>query len=381
MQAIASNLVLRLFSNVDDPRKDNRRHRLSDILTIVLLAVIAGNDDYPSIVEYARDKQAFLGTFLKLPAGIPSCCTFRRVMARLEPRQMEAALVQWVSLFCQSLQGKQIALDGKTLRRSFRHAWKKLGLHVVTAWCVEDELVLAQRAVDAKSNEIPTVPAILKTLDLQGAVVTADALNCQKQTVQTILAGGADYLLGLKDNQPTLHRQVAGLMNEALLEGFQDIGHGKCVTYDRGHGREETRKVYVSSELAPYVGERMSWPGLRSIIMVISQRKVLEKQSEEKRFYISSLDDRDAARVGQLIRGHWGIENGEHWCLDMAFREDESRVRVGHGDENLAVMRRMALNLLKRDQSVKVGIHSKRLKAGRNDRYLLQLLTQGLDAI
>lgn len=379
MEAEASDLVLRIFWDVDDPRADNSRHWLSDIITIVLLGVIAGNDDYPSIVEYARDKEAFLRGFLKLPAGIPSCSTFRRVMARLAPAQLEAALVKWVGLFSKSLEGKQVALDGKTLRRSFDHAWKKMGLHVVTAWCVEDELVLAQQAVGEKSNEIPTVPAILKTLDLQGAVVTADALNCQKKTVQTVLDGQADYLLGVKDNQPNLHQQVAALLDEALLEGFKGIGHSKSVTYDRAHGREEKRQVYVSSELAQYVGEREDWPGLKSIIMVISERKLLEKHSVERRYYISSLEGSDAGRIGKLIRGHWGIENGEHWCLDMAFREDESRVRVDHGDENLAVMRRIALNLLKRDKTVKVGIHSKRLKAGRNDRYLLHLLTQGID--
>lgn len=363
MEAIASDLVLRLFWDVDDFRADNSRHWLSDIITIVLLAVICGCDDYPAIVEYAHDKEVFLRSFLKLPAGIPSCSTFRRVMARLDPEQLEGALVKWVGLFCKSLEGKQVALDGKTLRRSFDHAWKKMGLHVVTAWCVEDELVLAQQAVGEKSNEIPTVPAVLKTLDLKGAVVTADALNCQKKTVETVLDGQADYILGVKDNQPTLERQVSALLDEALLDGFKGIGHGKSVTYDRAHGRQETRKVYVSSELAQYVGERDNWPGLKSIIMVISERKLLEKHSVERRYYISSLEGNDAERIGKLIRGHWGIENGEHWCLDMAFREDESRVRVDHGDENLAVMRRIALNLLKRDKTVKVGIRSKRLKA------------------
>ena len=380
MEAIASGLVLRLFWNVDDPRKENVRHRLSDIITIVLLGVIGGNDDYPSIVEYAHDKETLLRSFLKLPGGIPSCCTFRRVMARLAPAQLEEALAKWVGLLCRSLQGKQVALDGKTLRRSFDHAWQKLGLHVVTAWCVEEELVLAQQAVAEKSNEIPTVPAILKMLDLKGAVVTADALNCQKKTVETILAGGADYLLGVKDNQPTLAKQVEALLNEALLEKFKGIGHSKDLSYDRSHGREQTRRVYASSDLVQYVGERGNWPGLKSIIMVISERTVLEKKTVERRYYISSLDGGDAKRLGKLIRGHWGIENGEHWCLDMAFREDESRVRVDHGTENLAVMRRIALNLLKRDKTVKVGIHSKRLKAGRNDGYLIHLLTQGLDA-
>ena len=382
MEAIASSLVLRLFWDVYDPRGENVRHRLSDIITIVLLAVIAGNDDYPSIVEYARDKEAFLRTFLKLPAGIPSCSTFRRVMGRLEPSQLEEVLVKWVGLFCKSLEGKQVALDGKTLRRSFDHAWKQLGLHVVTAWCVEDELVIAQQAVGEKSNEIPTVPAILKTLDIKGAVVTADAMNCQKKTADTVVARGGDYILGVKSNQPALEKQVAGLMNEALLEGFEGIEHSKSVTYDRAHGREELRRVYASSELVRYVGERANWPGLKSIIMVISERKETGKPpTVERRYYISSLPADDAERLGKLIRGHWEIENAQHWCLDTQFREDESRVRAGHGDENLAVMRRIALNLLKRDKTVKVGIRSKRLKAGRNDRYLLKLLTQGVDAI
>lgn len=301
-------------------------------------------------------------------------------MARLDPAELEAAMAKWMELFCKSLAGKQIALDGKTLRRSFNHAWKKMGLHVVSAWCVEDELVLAQQAVGEKSNEIPTVPAILKTLDLSGAVVSADALNCQKKTVQTILDGGADYVLGVKGNQSNLEKQVSALLDEALLEKFKGIQHSKTSGYERAHGREQKRSVYASSELVQYVGEREQWPGLKSIIMVISERTLLEKRSVERRYYISSLEGDDAQRLGQLIRGHWGIENGEHWCLDMAFREDESRLRVDHGDQNMAVMRRIALNLLKRDKTVKKGIHSKRLKAGRNDRYMLRVLTQGIDA-
>ena len=215
MEAEAIALVLRVFWDMTEPRKDNKRHRLIDIIGIVLLGVIGGNDDYPSIEEYACDKEDFLRAFLALPAGIPSESTLRRVMARLDPVELEAALARWVELFCQSLKGKQIALDGKTLRRSFDHAWKKMGLHVVTAWCVEDQLVLAQQAVAEKSNEIPTVPAILQTLDIQGAVVTADAMNCQRKTVQTILAGRADYVLGVKDNQPNLHQQVSALLDEA----------------------------------------------------------------------------------------------------------------------------------------------------------------------
>jgi predicted transposase YbfD/YdcC len=379
MEAEAITLVLRMFWDMTEPRKDNKRHRLIDIISIVLLGVIGGNDDYPSIEEYACDKEPFLRTFLALPAGIPSASTLRRVMGRLEPSELEAGLARWTELFCKSLEGKQVALDGKTLRRSFDHAWKKMGLHVVTAWCVEDQLVLAQQAVGEKSNEIPTVPAILKTLDLKGAVVTADALNCQRKTVQTILEGGADYVLGVKENQPTLYKQVSAVLDEALLDKFKGVQHSKACSYERGHGREEKRTVYASSELVQYVAERSQWPGLKSITMVVSERTLLEKTSVERRYYISSLEGMDAKRMGSLIRGHWGIENSEHWPLDMAFREDESRLRVDHGDQNMAVMRRIALNLLKRDKTVKKGIHSKRLKAGRNDRYMLRVVTQGID--
>lgn len=379
MEAEAIALILRLFWNMTEPRKENISHRLIDIITIVLFGVIGGNDDYPSIEEYAHDKEEFLRTFLKLPAGIPSASTLRRVMARLDPSELEAVLAKWMELFCRSLEGKQIALDGKTLRRSFDHAWKKMGLHVVTAWCVEDHLVLAQQAVGEASNEIPVVPAVLKTLDLEGAVVTADALNCQKNTVQTILDGGGDYVLGVKGNQSNLEKQISALLEEALLEKFKGIKHGKASWYERAHGREEKRTVYASGELAQYVGERAQWPGLKSIIMVISERTLPGKRSVERRYYISSLDGDDARRLGRMIRGHWGIENSEHWCLDMAFREDESRLRVDHGDQNMAVIRRIALNLLKRDKTVKKGIRSKRLKAGRNDRYMLRVLTQGID--
>jgi predicted transposase YbfD/YdcC len=374
MDAQAAADLARLFAVVDDPRADNAQHLLVDVLTITFLAVLCGCDDYPDIVEYARDKEALLRQMLRLRAGIPSCSTFRRVLARIAPAQLEQVLRAWMGLLAGTLAGKQVALDGKTLRRSFAHAWKKMGLHVVTAWCVQDQLVLAQQAVSGKSNEIPVVPQLLKLLDLTGVVVTADAMHCQKQTIQQIRSGGGDYVLAVKGNQPELHQQVKGLLDEAALEGFVGIGHVKEASFQRAHGRETLRRVYVSAQLAGDVRERADWADLACLVLVESQNG----EHRERRYYISSLPQSQAPRIIAAIRNHWSIENGQHWCLDMAFDEDWNRVRSDHGPENLAILRRLALSVLKQDKTVKAGIATKRHKAARNDSYLFHLLKQCL---
>ena len=378
MDAQPTSLITRMFSDIEahhDPRAGNARHYLTDILVSAILAVMAGADDYPGIVEYARDEADWLKTFLALPHGIPSVSTFRRVFAALKPSVLAGVMSRWATEIAGTLAGKQIALDGKTLRRSFEHSWDKSGLHLVSAWCVEEKLVLAQQAVDEKSNEITAVPKLLEMLDLKGAVVTSDALNTQKNIAGQIVTGGGDYLLAVKGNHPTLERSLKVNLDEMILETFKDVEHVYHQSTDGGHGRIDTRSVWATDRI-DWLRGRDGWAGLRSVAVVESTRRLVGTgtSSTERRYFISSLPATSGETFARLIRGHWSIENTQHWSLDMAFNEDQSRVRKDHGDQNLAVLRRIALGLLRRDTSVKVGIKNKRLKAGRNRDYLLKVL-------
>ena len=380
MDAQPASLLTRMFDDidesVDDPRADNARHYLCDVLILAFLGVMSGTDDYPGIVEFARDRLAWLKTFLRLPHDIPSVSTFRRVFAAVKPSVLTGLLQRWSGELAGTLKGKQIVLDGKTLRRSFDHAWNKdSALHVVTAWCVEEGLVLAQQAVEQKSNEITAVPEVLKLLDIKGAVVTADALNTQTAIAEQIVNGGGDYVLAVKDNHPTLCDTVTRHLDEMILEKFEGVEHVYHETTDAGHGRIDTRKVWATSDIA-WLKRSGQWKKLSSVIVVESIRRenAKEKPTVTRRYYISSLKADSGERLAGLIRNHWSIENSQHWTLDVAFNEDQSRVRKDHGDQNLAVMRRLALGLLRRDKQVKVGAKNKRLKAGRNPDYLLSVL-------
>jgi len=367
---------------IDDPRADNARHFLCDILIVAFLGVMSGCDDYPGIVEFARDRESFLKTFLRLPHGIPSVSTFRRVFARVKPSVLIGLLQRWSGELTGTLAGKQIVLDGKALRRSFDHAWDKTSpLHLVTAWCVEENLVLAQRAVDQKSNEITAIPEVLKVLDLKDATVTMDAMGTQTQIAEQIVRAGGDYVLAVKDNHPTLANSVRKHLDEMILEKFEGVEHVYHETTDAGHGRIDTRKVWATGEIK-WLGRRGEWKNLSSVIVVESIRRenAKEKPTISRRYYISSIKCQSAEKFATLIRNHWSIENAQHWTLDVAFNEDQSRVRKDHGDQNLAVMRRLALGLLRRDKQVKVGAKNKRLKAGRNTEYLLSVLLGGIMA-
>ena len=381
MDAQPNGFIARMFDGVDenhDPRADNARHSLTDILVIAILAVMSGSDDFPGIVEFGRDHAAWLKTFLRLPHGIPSISTFRRVFAVLKPSVLAEVMRRWSSeLLSGSMKDKQIAIDGKALRRSFDHGWDKSGLHIVTAWCVEENLVLAQQAVDQKSNEITAVPELLKLLDLRGAVVTVDALNTQKEIAAQIVKGGGDYLMAVKENHPTLYESIQRNMNEMILEKFDGVEHVYHETTNSGHGRIETRRVWATEQIDDWLEEqtRRDWKNLTSVVVVESTRQMMGKseKSTERRYFIGSVLCSSGERLGNLVRNHWSTENSQHWSLDMAFNEDQSRVRKDHGDQNLAVLRRIALGLLRRDKSVKLGAKNKRLKAARNREYLLRV--------
>jgi predicted transposase YbfD/YdcC len=372
-----------MFSDVEamDPRAGNARHFLTDILVIAILAVMSGADDYPGIVEYAVDEQQWLKSFLPLPHGIPSISTFRRLFAALKPSVLAGVMSRWAVEIGGTLAGKQVALDGKTLRRSFEQGWDKSGLHLVTAWCVEEKLVFAQQAVDEKSNEIKAVPPLLDMLDLKGAVVTSDAMNTQKNIAEQIIKGGGDYLLAVKGNHPTLENSLTANLDEMILEKFKDVEHVYYESTEGGHGRIDTRRVWATEQI-DWLRGKSDWKALKSVAVVESTRRLIGtgKTSTERRYFISSLQSTSGERFARLIRNHWSIENTQHWTLDMAFNEDQSRVRKDYGDQNLAVLRRIALGLLHRDKSVKVGVKNKRLKAARNRDYLLKVLLSPVNA-
>jgi predicted transposase YbfD/YdcC len=368
--------LLEHFADLPDPRvARTRRHDLLDILTIALCAVICGADSWVDVALFGRAKERWLRRFLALPNGIPSHDTFGRVFARLDPEAFERCFLAWVHAAMQPVAGEAVAIDGKVLRRSHDRGAGRSAIDLVSAWACDQRLVLGQVKVDDHSNEIPAVPALLALLDLDGAVVTVDAMHCQQGTAQAIRARGADYLLALKHNQPLTCGTVETFFAEAQRENWAGIAHQHLETVSQDHGRVERREHWTSADpdLVRYLTDDDAWPGLQSVGMVVRTRVTAEKTTREVAYYLSSLDG-DVATFARLARGHWGIENRQHWVLDIAFREDDSRVRVGHAAENFGVLRRVALNLLRQDTRTQAGVKARRLKAGWDEGYLLSLL-------
>jgi predicted transposase YbfD/YdcC len=380
MDAQAPMEIPRAFAALADPRKANHIHKLTDMLTIAIFAAICGADSWVAVVAYARAKEPWLRTFLELPAGIPSHDTFGRLFARLDPDGFENCFRQWTQALVEtaggSLAGKGVAIDGKSLRRSFEHGWDKSGMaHLVSAFVRENGLSLAQIKADGKGKELDGIEKLLAMVDLQGAVVTIDALGCQSDIAGKIVQAKADYLLQVKDNQPTLAAKIKTIFDEALLEKFQDYRHATATSVDGDHGRLETRTLDVLWNVE-HLGElRGQWPGLRCILRVESRREVLGKTSIDQRYYIGTLNRRHkAGRILELVRGHWSIENNLHWQLDVSFAEDQRRIRKGHGAENFSRLCRIALILLKKEATQKTGIEIKRQTCGWDNQYLLKVL-------
>jgi predicted transposase YbfD/YdcC len=347
--------------------------------------MICGADGFTDMEAWGHAKEAWLRERLTLPHGIPSHDTFSRVFARLNPETFTTCFLGWVEALRET-QGQVIALDGKTLRHSFDGSRGLGAVHVVSAWATENHLVLGQVKVDEKSNEITALPALLALLDVQGCIVTIDAMGCQTEIARQVVAQGGDYVLAVKGNQGALSEDVRLFLDEQRGRGFRDTPHATYRTFDAEHGRQETRRYWLTGEVE-WLAERHGkpgeprWVGLASIGMVESRRRnggPGTPVTVEYRYYISSLSAEEPGageRFGDAVRGHWGIENGLHWVLDMSFREDESRIRRDHAPANMATLRHLALNLLRREKTAKVGVRAKRLKAGWDERYLARLLT------
>ena len=361
------------FAVLDDPRDAlRRRHKLIEMVVIAIAAVLCGADGWVGIAAFGRTKEEWLRQFLELPYGIPSHDTFGRVFSVLAPGAFEACFRAWVEAIRAVIPGEIIAVDGKTLRRSHDRAAGLGPLHLVSAWASDNRVVLGQVATEAKSNEITAIPQLLALLQIKGCIVTIDAMGCQTKIAAQIIAQGGDYLLALKGNQETLEREVEEAFIDADARDYAGVDSQVLETVERGHGRSETRCYRTLGDLSG-VPRSALWAGMNMIGMVESRREVNGKVTMETRFYIGSIGT-DVGDFARAARGHWGIENVLHWSLDVAFREDESRVRDPAARENLAVLRHIALTRLKQDQRTKLGIQNKRLKAGWDERYLSELL-------
>ena len=379
MECSVETSVSRHFAGLTDPRIERaKEHRLLDIITITLCAVLCGADDWVAVETFGRAKQAWLRSFLALPSGIPSHDTFGRVFARLEPTEFRTCFMAWVQAVTGvALPDGVIAIDGKTLRRSHDRARGQAALHLVSAWASASGLVLGQVATDQKSNEITAIPALLRLLALEGSTVTIDAMGCQTAIAAQIVAQGADYVLTLKDNQPTLRERVRLAFAEARAGRTTTPAELQTRrTVDKGHGRIEQRRCWAlgGSAYLAYLDPTGAWTGLQSVVLIESERRTGDQVTREDRYYLSSLPP-DAATLGRAVRAHWGIENRLHWVLDIAFREDDSRYRADHGPENLAIVRHFALNLLRREPG-RASIAKKRFRAALDERYLRTLLDQ-----
>lgn len=364
------------FAELKDPRVVGRSdHKLIDILVIGICTVICGGDDYPAMEEFGKAKEQWFGTFLELPAGIPSHDTFWRVFSALDPEQFQACFLAWMNAISKTSSGEIIALDGKQLRRSHDKSEEKAAIHMVSAWATQNRLVLGQVKVDEKSNEITAIPELLRRLDITGCLITIDAMGCQVDIADLIIEQGGDYLFSLKGNQSNLHEDVILLFDDLEESDYSAYTHDYTKTVDKGHGRIEVRHCWTISDpqIISCLRGASRFRDLHAVVRVRAERYIGDEHSVEDRYFIGSSTTR-AVDALQAARTHWQVENSLHWVLDIAFREDESRIRKGYGAQNFAILRHIALNALKQETSATVGIKNKRLKAGWDERYLSKVL-------
>jgi len=370
------------FIDIQDPRKqpEDAEHKLIDIIVIAVLATLCGANGFNQIEDFGKSKEKWFRKFLELEHGVPSHDTFNRVISALNPKEFHECFMEWVSTIYDKFSREIISIDGKTARRTKSTKKKQKPIHVVSAWANKNKLVLGQIKVNDKSNEITAIPELLKALDVKGCIITIDAMGAQTDIAETIVDKGAEYVLALKENQKTLHDNVELYFNEEVLTktkkelGQKDIYHK---TLEKDHGRIEKREYYMVNDIS-WLENIDKWPNLHAIGMVVSECQENDKITNYTRFYIMSKLQ-DVKEFAKAVRGHWGIENSLHWCLDVGFREDESRARKDNSAENLNIIRHMTLNMLKRETSLKAGIEGKRLKCGWDEKYLEKVLFAGFE--
>ena len=360
------------FAELTDPRRRKVVYPLINVVVIAICAVISGADDFVAIAKFGRTKREWLARFLDLETGIPSHDRFNAIFAAIKPAEFEKCLLSWITALHEVTDGQVIAIDGKTLRRSFDTANGKSAIHMVSAWATANHISLGQVIVDAKSNEITAIPKLLQLLELSGAMVTIDAMGCQTEIAKQIVDGGADYCLAVKGNQPTLHQGIIDYFEKHAEDDFAGIRMRDHHTQEKGHGREESR-YYVICPVPDDLPDRSRWANLKAIGIAFNQTQRDGKTIGEIRYYILSKFIA-ASRFADAVRSHWSIENRLHWQLDVTFQEDQCRIRQGHADANISVLRRAALSLLKNEKTLKVGIKNKRLTAGWDDSYLEKVL-------
>jgi predicted transposase YbfD/YdcC len=361
------------FGDLKDPRSRTSLHNLQEMLLIALCAILCGAETWVAIQIWAQEKLGWLRRFVPLENGIPSHDTFGRVFAALDARCFEACFIRWMSGLVPTLTDEIVAIDGKTVRRS--HGRGQRPIHLVSAYGAGFGAVLGQVRTSEKSNEITAIPELLEALEVKGAIVTIDAMGCQRDIAQRLVQAGADYVLAVKENQPTLHRRISNVFEaiERIPKAYQgENDSAEFCEVEKNHGRIETRRCVVSDQLTRWHDFEPLWPGARSIVMIESTREIGPNVSTERRYYVSSLLP-DPVRIARAVRSHWAIES-MHWTLDVAFNEDQCRARVENAAQNFAILRRMTLNLLRQDRNSKVGIKIRRMKACSSERYLAQLL-------
>ena len=375
MEPEEKKALLAYFADLEDPRTREPLHRLDEILLVAICGILSGADGWAGVALWGKAKLPWLRQFLPFENGTASHDTFGRVFALLDAAVFERCFISWMASACGALQGLEVAIDGKTVRRSKSPGGK--AIHLVSAFAHGPGLTLGQVKTAEKSNEITAIPELLEALLLKGCIVTIDAMGCQTAIAAKIVEKESDYVLAVKNNQPTLAQAIEGFFNGAEGKAWEGVPHTFAERVEKDHGRIETRRCWAVGDLG-CLGGGHKWPQAGTLAMVGAIREINGVASTERRYYISSLKA-DAERMGAVVRGHWGVENGLHWSLDVAYGEDQARMREGNSAENFSILRRITLNLLKPDKTVKVGIKNKRLKAGWDDAYRAKIL--GIQAI
>lgn len=360
------------FSSMNDPRRENSRHNLIDVITISICAIISGASGFFQIQEFGEAKYDWFKEFLELPHGIPSHDTFGRIFARLDPNELREAFIDWVAAINTLIAGEVIPIDGKTIRHSFDNDAGKSAIHMVSAWASSSGIVLGQIKTDEKSNEITAIPELIKSLEIEGCIISTDAMGCQKKIAETIIDKKGDYVFGLKGNHGTMANDVELFFQDYLKNNISGFNIDTSETIEKDHGRLEIRRYWTTSDI-DWLQGKDAWKKLQTICMVEREVHTNDKVSKETGYYIGSIQS-DAELFGRAVRSHWGVENSLHWVLDVTFREDESRIRKDNAPENLAILRHLALNMIKKETSKKKSIRAKQLRAGWNNDYLKKIL-------